>query len=512
MKNFKYIFIATIFLYTASCSNFEEINTNPDKSTSVPPEMLAAYTMMKTFKLSNNSPDVFTQITLFNHHVTKLASSPDPNQYYWSYYPYSSFGNFKYLTDLHDMVEFSNGSPAEPSYRGLELFMKAWYGFKATVELGDIPYSEAGMASEGISQPKYDKQADVFAQILDDLQEAESYFAQGFDFNGDIMYNGDASKWRKLCNALQLKVIQTMSKKATADQKARFAAIVNAGNLMTSYDDDLKLVYTENTNATYPFYNGNNQRLDEAPSTLAVEALKMNNDYRLFYFAEPAQAEIDGGLTETDFDAYIGAPYWEDANTLSINNDAGMYSNLNQRYVQFPDNDPLLYFTYAEQCFIIAEAIEEGWVSGDAQTYYEDGVKAQLSYYMNLPHTAGLVHSMEITQTYIDSYFTGDAAYKTAGSKEDRLKQIWMQRWLIDFFQPNSSYYPQFLRTGYPDYVLDPVTSLNEDNTSEFPKRWKYLTTGNNSELTTNPVNYQNAIDSQYSGVDNTMGVPWYLQ
>ena len=42
------------------------------------------------------------------------------------------------------------------------------------------------------------------------------------------MYDGDVSKWRKLCNAMQLKVIQTMSKQATADQKARFAAIVNA--------------------------------------------------------------------------------------------------------------------------------------------------------------------------------------------------------------------------------------------------------------------------------------------
>jgi hypothetical protein len=378
--------------------------------------------------------------------------------------------------------------------------------------LGDIPYSEAGKASEGITKPKYDKQADVFAGILADLQQAESYFAQGFNFDGDIMYDGDASKWQKLCNALQLKVIQTMSKKATAEQKARFAAIVSAGNLMTSYDDDLKLVYTENPNATYPFFNGNNQRLDEAPSTIAVEALKNNNDYRLFYFAEPAQVQIDGGLTETDFDAYVGAPYEMDSNTLAINGDAGMYSLLNLRYVQFADNDPLLYFTYAEQCFIIAEAIEEGWVSGNAQTYYENGVKAQLSYYMNLPHTAGLVHGMEITQSYIDNYFTGEAAYKTGGSKEDRLKQVWIQRWLIDFFQPNSDYYPQFLRTGYPEYILNPATSLNEDNANEFPKRWKYLTTGTTSELTTNPENYQKAIDEQYGGVDNTMGIPWYLQ
>jgi len=507
MKNLKYILIAAIVLFTASCSNFEEINTNPDKSTSATPDMLASYTMMKTFKLSNNSPDVYTQITLFDHHVTKLTSTPDPGQYYWAYWVYGSFGNFKYLTDLSDMVDFAKGSLAEPSYKGLSLFLKAWYGFNTTLSMGDIPYSEAGLARDGITQPVYDKQADVFAQILNDLKEAESYFAQGVDFSGDIVFNGDAGKWQKLCNALQLKVIQTMSKKATAEQKARFAAIVNAGNLMTSYNDDLKLVYTENTNATYPFYNGNNQRLDEAPSTITVDALKKNNDYRLFYFAEPAAQKLET-LTESDFEAYFGAPYEEDANTLSLNNAAGMYSKLNLRYVQFRDNDPLLYITYAEQCFIIAEAIEEGWVSGNAKDYYEKGVKAQLSYYMNLPRTAGLVHGMEITQSYIDNYFTGEAAYKTGGSKQDRLEQIWIQRWLIDFFQPNSTYYYQFLRTGYPEYVLNPVTSLNQDNPNEFPKRWYYP----NNEVTTNPENYQKAVDEQFGGIDNTMQTPWYLK
>jgi len=511
MKNLKYIFIATISLFAASCSNFEEINTNPDKSTAAKPDMLASYTLMKTFKLANSSADVYTQITLFNHHVTKLASSPDPGQYYWSYSPFGSFGSYKYLTDLKDMVTFSEGSTSESSYKGLALFLKAYYGFAATLDMGDVPYSEAGMGKEGVLQPLYDKQADVFAQILTDLQQAEVYFANGAVLTGDIMYGGDAKKWRRLCNAMQLKVIQTMSKKATPAQIARFAAIVNAGNLMTGFTDDLKLVYTENTNASYPFFNANNQRLQMSPSKLAVDALILNNDNRLFYFADPAAAKITGGLTQTDFNAYVGAPYEMASNTLSINAGAGMYSLVNLRYTKFRDNDPLLYFTYSEQCFIIAEAIEEGWVTGGsalAKTYYENGVKAQLSYYKSLTRAVGLVHGKEITQAYIDNYFTGAAAYNTGGTKQDRLKQILTQRWLIDFFQPNSSYYPQFLRTGYPEYILDPTTSLNDDNSNAFPKRWKYPT----SELTTNPENYQKAIDEQYGGIDNTMQVPWYLQ
>ncbi len=89
-----------------------------------------------------------------------------------------------------------------------------------TLDMGDIPYSEAGKAEEGITQPKYDKQADVFVAILKDLQAAEVFFAEGKNFGGDFMYGGNAVKWRKLSNAMQLKVLQTISKKITSEQKA----------------------------------------------------------------------------------------------------------------------------------------------------------------------------------------------------------------------------------------------------------------------------------------------------
>ena len=157
---------------------------------------------------------------------------------------------------------------------------------------------------------------------------------------------------------------------------------------------------------------------------------------------------------------------------------------------------------------IIAEAIEEGWVTGNAQTWYENGVKAILDYYRTLPHTAGEVHGMEIDQAYIDGYFTGAAAYATAGTKQDRLEQIWMQRWLLDFYQGNGGNYPQFLRTGYPPFPLDPETSLNPEDDSVFPKRWMYPT----DERTKNPENYQKAIDEQYGGYDGINQVPWYIK
>ncbi len=510
MKSMKYIIIAVLALFTAvSCEKFEEINTDPNKTTKVTSAMLATQILKDTYRFWNPNASDFIQGNLFNKHIAYLDPSPYVSQYYYSNYPYGSFGSFARLTDLKYMVQYAEGSVEEPSYRGLALYLKAAYGFSATLDMGDIPYSEAGMALDGITKPKYDTQAEVFAAILTDLQQAEAFFAEGKTFSGDFMFGGNPAKWRRLCNAMQLKVIQTMSKKATAEQKARFAAIVNAGNLMTGNDDNLKLVFSTNANAVYPMWaNGETFRIKTGPSELAVDALKGLNDRRLFYFAEPASAQITAGLTAQDWDAYAGAPTELAPDQLALNNAAGNYSLLSKRYVKFMDNDPMLYFTYSEQCFIIAEAIEESWVTGSAQTWYENGVKAILSYYRTLPHTTGEVHGMEIDQAYIDGYFTGAAAYATAGAKQDRLQQIWIQRWLLDFYQGNGGNYPQFLRTGYPVYPLDPATSLNPEDDSVYPKRWMYPT----DEQTKNPENYQKAIDSQYNGYDGINQVPWYLK
>ncbi|HAY70555.1 MAG TPA: hypothetical protein DCX89_01565, partial [Saprospirales bacterium] len=40
------------------------------------------------------------------------------------------------------------------------------------------------------------------------------------------------------------------------------------------------------------------------------------------------------------------------------------------------------------------------------------------------------------------------------------------------------------------------------------PKRWKYPT----NELTTNPENYQKAVDEQFGGYDGINLAPWWLQ
>jgi hypothetical protein len=507
MKKIHILFIVVISLTVAfSCSKFEQLNTNPNAATSVSPEMLATQLMKNAYRFWNPNSADFASGNLWCKH-TAILNSANPYQYNYSFWPYGGFGGTQAFPTLAEMETFAKGNPAEASFQGLALFFRG-AGGGATFEMGDIPYSEAGKAKEGITRPKYDKQADIIVAMLDYYKAAEEKFALGKNFGScDIMYNGDASKWRKLCNFGQLKLIQTISKKATAEQKARFAAIVAANNLFTSNADNFQLVYSDNTNASHPYYGGEGMRLNNGVSKLMVDELKKVKDRRLFYFAEPAKYLITAGKLETDFDAYEGAPTELAYDKLAVNNAAGKYSLINIRYTLLKAGDPSLKASYAEQCFILAEAVEEGWITGDAKTYYEDGVKAQLTYYMNLPSAQSGYHNMKITQAYIDGYFTDEAAYKTGGTKEDRLHQIWTQRWFLDFFTGNLNYY-NYLRTGWPLFPLDPATSMNPEDKTKVPQRWKYPT----SELTQNPDNYKKAIDEQFGGNDGINEKTWWLK
>ena len=76
MKNLKYILIAFIsLLITISCSNFEEINTDPNKTNEVTPAMLATQTLKDTYRFWNPNPSDFTSGNLFNKHIAMLETN-----------------------------------------------------------------------------------------------------------------------------------------------------------------------------------------------------------------------------------------------------------------------------------------------------------------------------------------------------------------------------------------------------------------------------------------------------
>ncbi|MBO1364115.1 SusD/RagB family nutrient-binding outer membrane lipoprotein [Prevotella sp. A2931] len=488
-----------------SCDdNFDEYNTNPDTTTSVTPEMLATG-VLKSSMLLGGDGKAYIGYNALPKYVAYIKEGAYDPQY--NLIGSCSFASYHLIPNMEQMVEYAKGGNYEDSFRGLALFLKAFNAYRLTMMTGDIPYSDAGLGKKGNTKPKYDVQADVFAAILEDLKTAATHFAKARDFDGDFIYDGKAAKWRKAADVLQLKVLMSLGEKITSEQKTRFAQVVSEGNLFQDNSDDMNVVYTTATGTWHPLYN---QPLFDPWTVLSdvvVDEFKRLGDRRLFYYAEPSAAQIASGKKDNDFEAYVGAYPMTDFDQLNLDYLDKKYSVINNRYQNVMNGDPLCRLSYAEQCFILAEASIKGWIGGDAETYYRQGVEAAMKKVAAYDEQSTYCHGMPITDEYIATYLAGKAAF--ASSTTDRLRQIWTQRYLLKFLQDGYDAYMEIRRTGYPELKVNAETSLNIDNKAAMPVRWTYP----GDEMQNNADNIKEALSRQFTnGYDGINERMWLLQ
>lgn len=487
------------------CNKFDTINTNPDTTTEVSASMLCTSVVLDIAKFSGRDAKAYIAENALAKYVGYANEGQMAEQY--NNIGSGSFGPMTILPNIDKMLEYAKGSPMESSYKGVAKFARAYMFYKLTMEMGDIPYSEANGAEDANYRPKYDTQEEIFKGILDDLKAADQFFAEGESFTGDpTPYNGNPDKWRKATNAFALEVLMSLSPKAddaALNVKSRFAEIVAANNLLEKSTGFFGLVYSSQNK--HPLSGTNDIFTSKTIiSSLLMENLKNLDDRRLFYYAEPAGAEIAAGKTESDTSAYVGVDVSMDYAAMNAGHSANKYSLLNKRYLKEEASEPRRLITYAEQELILAEAAVRGWISGSAEDYYKAGVKAALADVMS---TGGsYAHGQAIDQAYIDNYFTGEAAFKA--TPEEQLKQIWMQRYILNFMQNAEFSYFEYRRNMYPEFPINSASSLNVNNTSAIPMRWLYPS----SETNYNRENLIEALNRQYEGYDEINKLMWLLQ
>ena len=488
------------------CNDFDDINTNPDTTTEVSASMLSTHSILSIARFGGRDAKAMISDNALPKYVGYAEEGQMATQY--NRIGSSGFGSLTVLPNLDRMIEYAEGTAAENSYKGLAKFVRAWVFYELTMEMGDVPYTEANLGADGLYKPRYDRQVDIFEGVLNELKEADQFFANGQTFAGDpTPFNGDPVKWRQATNSFALKVLMSLSLKedvASLNVKSRFAEIVAAGNIFKSSSDYFGLVYSSINR--HPIHSTNDlfQR-NTVISSLLIDSLKSLNDRRLFYYAEPAPAELSEGKTESDWDAYVGADIAMDYTAMTANHSMGNYSILNYRYLVEEASEPRRLLTYAEQQLILAEATIRGWISsGDAKSYYESGVRAALAYMMDA--VPGYEHGMPVNEAYIEGYFTGDAAF--AESTEEQLEQIWMQRYILNFMQDPKSSYFEYRRNKFPEFPINPETSMNENNKEAIPMRWLYPS----SETNYNHENLIEALERQYEGYDDINKLMWLLK
>lgn len=486
----KYLVIVLITALFASCSNYELLEKNPNVATSVPASLILRPI------LSGLNGGAWNSTMRENQFYCSNYAYYDTNEYNWSGASLQ-YTTLKNVLKMEEEAKKSGAKDVNP-YSALGKFLKAYYFANMTLRVGDLPYTDA-LQGAVVSTPKYDSQKFVFVQILKLLEASNSdlaaLIASGDNtLDGDIYYNNDLKKWQKAVNTFRLRVLIQLSKK-TADTdlnvKVDFANILSNSAkypLMTSVAESMQ--YTWNVFNKYPRNPDNygNNATRENMSKTYLDLLKTNKDPRIFVVAEPAAAKIAGGLTRLDFDAYVGAGSGDDLADMSTKAGLGQYSfQSKNRYYGSYSGENTFVLSYAEMCFNIAEAINRGWTPGIAQDWYNNGVKASMSFYGINDATSYLAQT--------------NVVY--AGNNATGLTQILNQKY-IAFFQ-NSGYeaYYNWRRTGVPTFLVGPGTS----NSTKIPLRFQYPST----EFTSNKVNVDAAVTSQYGGKDDINASMWLL-
>jgi hypothetical protein len=476
MKKLSIFFIAGLMLFAApSCNNFESINTDPNNPTEVPSGLLIAdavrlamNNMYSTFVGGDMgacwaqqwAKVQYNDEALYQPRVTVLQAT-------WE-------GLYEDVANDSRVITRLAAAEGNAAMEGVGLTLNAW-AFATIADMwGPVPFSEALQASEGNFTPAYDDGATVYAGVLDLLDQAEAKFFEGtgtINSTTDILYGGDASKWRRFANSLKFRVLMRIS--GVESVGAQLQELL-ARPMFQEIGDEAALAYLANQPNANPIYE--------------TIVFGTRGEFKLGQPMELKLRELGGGdprlevyAQENDAGEIRGKP----AGINDVPNEEWNYANVSPIGTFYLS--PTLgghFMSYSQLMFLIAEAAERGLVSGpDAETYYNEGIRSNMIYNGITDFDA------------IDAYL----AHPTVAYGTNNLRKIGEQMWVALFCQGIEAW-TEWRRTGFP--ALEPALEAVLD---EIPSRWTYPAI----EQSINAASYDAAVATLQDGDALTSPVYW---
>jgi Starch-binding associating with outer membrane len=546
MKQFKYIiYIAAIAFIANSCTKkIEEKQVDPNNPTSVPPNLILGTLltdMSGTGSAGNlgassgtsEGVDSWGQVAQWNQYHCQNYNYYGNNIYSWANGNFDPYLVLKNVIQMEKEVTSRGGAAVNP-YEAVGRFIIAYYYYNLTSLYGDVPLTDALEAPEN-STPGYTPQEQVFSYVLSQLDTANSDLAKLIAANDnslstsqDIYYGGDLTKWQKVVNTFKLRVLITLSNKATdatLNVPMQFATIFNNPTnypIFTSQSDDLSFNYNpggSNSYSTYPF-NPSNYGSIAARFNMAftyVNALTTLSDPRVFVTCEPAWSLVANDPNPAQFQYFVGASTGEALGTMYANASAGLYSFINRnRYYSNFTGEPNVLVGFKEMSFNIAEAMTRGWIAGNAETWYMGGITASMGFYgidvtkssftaYFLPPTANSVTQVApYPFAFNFNTWYAQPAIKLSATQATAINQIVLQKYIAIFQNSGYEGYYNWRRTGVP--VFQGGSGVG--NNGVVPIRWAYPVT----EQVQNKANWNAAISSQGFSADDLNQTMWLLK
>ncbi|MDN3655166.1 SusD/RagB family nutrient-binding outer membrane lipoprotein [Ferruginibacter paludis] len=506
MKHIIQFSIATIFLLIfSSCDkNLEDLNKNKVNPITLEPSLLLNQAIVSSsfpFKTLVFDIGIVQQMVSPNGGVLAGAnfnqdSRDVTTQPVWAVY-YQNV--IKYT---HDVIVKTKDLPARANLYNMARIYQAFSFMILTDEYGDIPYSQGGAGfTDQIFFPAYDKQQDIYNDIIKELTEAGAALSTtGTIETADLLYAGNINQWKKFANSLLLRAGMRLVKVDAAKAQAVVTAAIAAG-VITSNADNAAIRH--DANYTHPIGGGLNGS-EAANFYLAkpfVDQLKNTGDPRLSaiavrYVGAKSGNDQTAGAGVTKDSVQIGMPMGKDNGTVPAQATAdGLasfydYSQADRRRI-LKVTTPAFLVTASQNLLLMAEANFRGWITtGTADQYFSDGIRAHMDQMALYDATTA------VSAAARDTFVTNHPL--VAGTE---LQQINTQYWISSFLNGPEAF-ANFRRTGYPALTPNPYGQPSNPDVPNgtFIRRLTYPT----SEISVNTQQVNAAISSQGPDVLST--------
>lgn len=448
MKKIKYIVTSLVLVSLFSCT-FENENPNQVRQEDIRPDQYLPGAMVSSYRVQARTMNILGNRFMQNWYgnindVTGLDVSAEytlnlDNSFYSGIWDglYLSVNNFHQILN-YEGVDYDN-------HKAIAYIMKSYY-MQYIVDLyGDCPYTEAFQGSDRLT-PLYDNDAQVYLELMNNVDTALALI-ENADANDkvvglqDVMYGGNMSSWVNFAKLLKIKLLlrQSGASGSTPNGQSYAAYIQDNFDLIAASGIPTAAAATIN------------------PGYSSATAAQQNPLYDLFFnitgneqgfgtqqTASGYIADFMNGTLNGVPDPRRGSLYvLQSGNIVAANQGENSgYEGITLSKVKpvFPatDSDGVV-MSLAEAHFLLAEAYERGYLSGDAQTEFNSGIAASFTFLSASPGTY-------LTQI--------DSVPGLGWNGGNHIEAIMTQKWLAtNGFNAIESYI-DYTRTGFPNVPL----------------------------------------------------------
>ena len=462
MKKIFAVILAATFI--CSCEDFTDVNQNPNQTTVSTPELVLTGALATT-----------AQFNFYNAQVGAMFSGQwapsgdvsgfipertyDFNNTYgagvWTGF-YDNLRDYKYVMDESE-------KQGKHTAHAMAKVMSTFLFHKLVDTYNNVPYTDA-LQGTTVIRPSYDPGQAVYEAIIDDLDEAVAELASADPTDNpgaaDIMFKGDINQWIRFANTLKLRLLIRQSEMpGRASYINAELAEISGGFLETNANIDPGYLKTAGKlNPFWAVYYKNESDALQASfnfwrSTTYLIS-QISTEPRLNYIVAPSGSNAQSTAAGTR----VGVQYGDQSPAAYSNVTSGIGFGILKSF-----NMPSTIVTASESYFLQSEAVLRGYMTGNAQALYNEGI-AQ-SYLL-----------LGLSRTQAQDYINTNPAAQWNGT----LQRLITQKWIASVGYGGFEAWSDYRRTGFPNIPLS-ISAIR----SAIPVRLYYP----NQEIQTNAAN-----------------------